>query len=156
GMLASFVASGIPSAYYPHLPPEFTRPLPQLFALLIAHGYAPHNAGAWVGLYGSGSMLPLAACALPPLALCLNRVEGARTRALLAATSAILGAVLLIPLWYRPIDDPAVARAVAFVTRHFSPEGHDDAARLRAKLLASKPMREAELQELAELYEAEG
>jgi hypothetical protein len=52
--------SGGPSAYYPHLPEAFTRPLPQLVRWLVRHDYAPFNAGryffAWTG---SHSMVPL-------------------------------------------------------------------------------------------------
>lgn len=67
---ASLVGSGIASAYYPHLPPELTRPLPQLFAVLIAHDFAPPNLGNWFGVWGTASVMPLYACALVALELC--------------------------------------------------------------------------------------
>jgi len=67
---ASVVASGIPSAYYPHLPPEFTRPLPQLFSVLVAHDFAPPNLGNWFGVWGTASIVPLCASALAALVLC--------------------------------------------------------------------------------------
>ena len=67
---ASLVGSGIPSAYYPHLPPELTRPLPQLFSVLIAHDFAPPNLGNWFGVWGTASLLPLFAAGLAALALC--------------------------------------------------------------------------------------
>src|SRR4029077_3596076 len=79
-MLAGMLASGLPSAYYPHMPHELTRPLPQLFAVLIAHDYAAPNAGALLGVYGTPSMLPLLAVAIAALGLCLRPVEGWRAR----------------------------------------------------------------------------
>ena len=57
--------SGGPSAYYPHLPEAFTRPLPQLIRWLVRHDYAPYNAARYVlGWTGSLSMLPLFIAAL--------------------------------------------------------------------------------------------
>jgi hypothetical protein len=155
-MLAGLLASGLPSAYYPHLPPELTRPLPQLFAVLIAHDYAPHNAGAWVGLYGSASMLPLLAVALAVLWSCLSSVAGFRDRALLASFSLVVAVALLAPLWHRPAQEPGVPEAVAFITTHFSPQGHDAVARLSAKLRSQRALHEEDLRLLSELYEAEG
>jgi len=55
----ALVASGFPSMYYPHLPPELHHPLPHLFGVLIAHDYAPHNAGNLLGWYGTASMVPV-------------------------------------------------------------------------------------------------
>src|SRR5262249_42288858 len=141
---------------YPHLPPELTRPLPQLFAVLIAHDYAPHNAGAFAGSYGTRSMLPLLLCALAAFALCLSSIGNARTRAITASMSVMLGCALLLPNFHHPNDEPGVPQAVAFITRHFSPEGHDAAAKLKQHLLATLPLREAELQALAALYDEEG
>ncbi len=154
--LTAMLASGVPSAYYPHLPPELTRPLPQLFAVLIAHDYAPPNAGAWLGVYGSASMLPLAAAGLGALLLCLRAVGGARARVLLLVGALLIGGCLSLPLLGRPELEPGVPQAVAFITRHFSPEGHDRAARLLATLRAQKVVRDQDLRRLSELYLAEG
>ncbi|MFI5307663.1 MAG: hypothetical protein ACHQ53_09945 [Polyangiales bacterium] len=154
--LTAMLASGIPSAYYPHLPPELTRPLPQLFALLIAHDYAPHNAGAWLLVYGSASMLPLLVVAIAALLLCVRAILGWRSRALLLGAAMIVSAVMSVPLWNRPADEPGVPEALAFVTRHFSPAGHDRAAKLVAELRAQKTVRDDDLRRLAELYRAEG
>jgi hypothetical protein len=155
-LLASLLASGLPSAYYPHLPPELTRPLPQLFAVLIAHDYAPLNAGAWLGLYGTASMLPLLAAALAALGLCLAPVAGLRLRLLLAVFSVVVAACLTAPLWHRPASEPGVPGAVAFITMHWSPEGHDRAARLQSELRSRPTMRDDDLRHLAELYDSEG
>jgi hypothetical protein len=153
---AAMVASGLPSAYYPHLPPELTRPLPQLFAVLVAHGYAPTNAGALLSVHGTLSMLPLLLCALSALALCLRPLPDWRARAMHALGAALVALALVLPLWQRPAREPGVPGAVAFVTRRWTPEGHDDAARLRAALRAAPVLPQASLERLAQLYAAEG
>lgn len=153
---AGMIASGLPSMYYPHLPPELTRPLPQLIAVLIAHGYAPPNAGALLGTYASASMLPLLLAMLAALALCLRPVADFRGRALIALSSVAIAFALTLPLWQRPASERGVADAVAFVTRRWMPEGHDAAARSSAALRAHGTPPQAQLERLARLYEAEG
>ena len=153
---AGMIASGLPSAYYPHLPPELTRPLPQLIAVLVAHDYAPPNAGAWLDLHGTASMLPLLICMLAALALCLWPLAGLRDRALVAVSSAAVALALSLPLWQRPSRERGVAEAVAFITRRWMPEGHDAAARLAAELRAQSALPQAQLERLARFYEAEG
>lgn len=150
------LASGLPSAYYPHLPPELTRPLPQLFAVLIAHDYAPPNAGAWFGVYGSASMLPLLLAALTALALCVRSVQGLRSRVTLAASGAAIACLLAIPLCLHPAIERGVPEAVAFITRHFTPLGHDSAARLHARLKHERTAQSQDIERLARLYDAEG
>jgi hypothetical protein len=150
------LASGLPSAYYPHIPPEFTRPLPQLYFLLIAHDYAPPNAGAWLGAYGSASMLPLLLAALAALALCVRSVPGVRPRLALCAASLVIAIVLAAPLLVRPAQEPGVSEALAFVTQHFTPEGHDSAAKLRAQLKSARVVSRHDRELLAAIYEAEG
>jgi hypothetical protein len=114
------LASGLPGAYYPHLPPELTRPLPQLFRVLVSEGFAPLNAGALLHVHGGLSMLPLLACALTVLGLCaMSIAKPARLPAL--AGAALCAALFCIPLWIRPRHEPGVRQAIVFVTGHFSP-----------------------------------
>ena len=150
-----FVASGIPSAYYPHLPPELTRPLPQLFAVLIAHDFAPLNAGNLVAVFGTASMLPLLVVAFACLGACLLAVRSAeRVKVALAAVPVALA--LCVPIYVRPKQEPGVREAVAFVTRRFHPKGHDEAARLREALAREKTPNRAQLERLVGLYTREG
>jgi len=153
--LAACVASGIPSAYYPHLPPEFTRPLPQLFAVLIAHGYAPMNLGQVFGLWGTASMLPLGLCAALLCSLGVWVVPRP-WRAPAGGVALLSAALWLWPLWLRPADEPGVQQAVAFVTRRFHPSGHDRAARLRAQLTATRSRDPEAWKRLEHTYRAEG
>ena len=150
------LASGLPSAYYPHLPPELTRPLPQLFAVLIAHDYAPPNAGAWLGVYGTPSMLPLLMVAIAALALCVRPVEGWRARGVVAAFALVAAAGTSALLFVPPHDEHGVSEAVAFITRHWSPVGHDAAARSTQQLRARPVVRDDDLQKLAAIYDEEG
>jgi hypothetical protein len=149
-------ASGLPSAYYPHLPPELTRPLPQLFMLLIAHDYAPPNAGALLRLYGTASMLPLLMVAIAALALCLRPIEGIRARAIMAAFSLVAAAGMSALLFVPPRHERGVPEAVAFITRHWSPVGHDAAATLAQQLRAQPVVHDEDLKRLAALYSDEG
>jgi hypothetical protein len=154
---AALVASGIPSAYYPHLPPELTRPLPQLFSVLIAHGFAPLNLGNLLGVWGGASMLPLLAIALALLASVLRSASA--SFAALSGIALLTAAVCLAPLWIRPTptDEPGVQKAVAFVTTRYVPAGHDRAARLQAALRAAGPQADPrDVERLRELYLAEG
>jgi hypothetical protein len=156
---AALVASGMPSAYYPHLPPELTRPLPQLFSVLFSHGYAPPNLGNWLGLWGTASLLPLFAAALAALALCASAAVSGSTRALAggAGLALLTLGVCLAPLYVRPSEEPGVAQAVAFITQRFQPGDHDRAARLRQQLAAAGANADVGLwQALEQTYRAEG
>jgi hypothetical protein len=156
---ASCIASGIAGAYYPHLPPELSRPLPQLFWTLIAHDFAPPNLGNWFGVWGSRSMLPvlLAAVAIWLSAfLCMPPVPRMQRGG--AAALALVSALAWVwPLCTRPRAEPGVAGARAFVVRRFSPSGHDRAARLAARLHeAGAHADPAAWARLSELYIIEG
>lgn len=52
----AMVVSGLPSAYFPHIPTEFVSPIFELFLPLLRAGYVPHNAGRylfhWEGMKG--------------------------------------------------------------------------------------------------------
>ncbi len=153
--VVAIVASGVPSAYYPHLPPELSRPLPQLFRVLIAHDYAPFNAGAFVDAYGTRSMWPLLVAPALLLYRGLSTLYRPGDRLKVGLASAGVALCLLLPLWHRPQKEPGVAKAVAFITQNWSPEGHDRASELQRKL-ARSPHNSALRQQLVETYEAEG
>ena len=149
------LASGLPSAYYPHLPTEITRPLPELISVLIAHDFAPRNAGNLVGAYGSASMAPLLFVGVTAIAFCLRAIELPRRRAMLGGAALIVALALAAPLLKRP-EGHSARGAVAFITRRWSPEGHDAAARLHAHLREAPKIHERELKKLAALYVQEG
>ncbi len=151
----ALAASGLPSVYYPHLPPEIERPLPELFAVLIAHGYAPYNAGNLLGLFGTPSMLPLLAVAVGSLLLIL-RSSPAASRKRVAAGALLLAAALLWPLSKGASEEPPVRGAVGFITRNWTPAGHDRAARLKARLGARTDANPDLARRLADTYLSEG
>jgi hypothetical protein len=119
--LAAMIASGIPGAYYPHLPPEFTHPIPQLFAVLIADDYAPYAAPNLVGIYGTASMIPLALLALGSMIWCVTPALLPRDRAIALLGALGIAVVALLPAWIEPEPEPPVERAVAFVKRTWRP-----------------------------------
>jgi hypothetical protein len=154
--LAALIASGIPSVYYPHLPPEFSHPLPQLFAVLIAHDYAPHNAAGLVGVYGTAAMVPLGLLALGAIYWCVTPTLLPRDRLIALGAALPIAVLALLPGLLAPEPDRPVRDAVAYVTTRWSPEGHDRAARLAERLRADPEATASERRRLADLYLAEG
>jgi hypothetical protein len=151
------VASGLPSAYYPHLPPELTRPIGQLFGTLLSHDYAPYNAGSFLGWTGTAAMVPLFALFAGSLAWAVAGTRFAlRDRASILVGALFVGGVLVGPHLQSGADDPAVARAVAFVTTRWSPKGDDVAARRERELAGATNARPEQYRELADIYFAEG
>jgi hypothetical protein len=151
---AGLVASGIPSAIYPHVPEAFTRPLPQLFRVLWRHGYAPYSLGQLVHLPARASLVPLAVfgllAAIPPLAV----VRGWGRRAFVLAIAALFFACTLAPLVKGPRSSRAARERLALVTRSWRPEGRDDVAILRQRIAARPDP--ALRRRLARLLHAEG
>jgi len=156
GAVASLVACGIPSAYYPHLPPEFDYPLAHLFRVLVRDGFAPYDAANLVGLYGTPSMLPLALLGLGAV-LFAARPPGEPTARLTgreALGACAVAVALLLPHGLAPEPRPRELAGIAFVTNHWTPAGHDRATRLEASL-ADRPTREGYAQ-LAAIYRDQG
>ena len=169
GLATALLASGLPSALYPHLPEPIVRPLPQLFEPMLAGDYAPLNAAQWFGVYGVAGLWPLALVALgllvavvgvaswPALPMPLERklrMAGPLwTRRGLGG--AMVAAVLLAPLLDPAPGAAGAARARAFVLTHFSPAGHDRVAILQATA-RERALDEAESAEVKALLEAQG
>jgi len=154
--VTALIASGLPSVYYPHLPPEFSHPLSQLFALLIAHDFAPYNLGNVLGLTGTQSMWPLGFVAAAALLFCLKSVFGLIERSRLILGSAAVAICLLWPLTSGDSPDPKIRQAVAFITRNWTPEGHDLAAQLQKRLSVSRQNAAELRRRLAEILLREG
>lgn len=153
---AGSVLSGVPSAYYPHYPAEIDRPLTQVAAVLIDHGFAPFTAANLVGVYGTASMVPLALVALFSLGWAAWSLRRPVDRALVLGGALVIAALVTVPLAIDPCPGaPEVRRALALITRTWEPSGHDEAAELERALRrgAEDP---AGYGRLAELYEAQG
>lgn len=152
---AGFVASGIPSAYYPHFPPEIDRPLTQIVRVLIEHDFAPYAALNLFGVYGTISMVPLAIVMLGCLVWMVSMVDGVRARVIAGVLGALLAVGITWPLQTDPRPGhPEIRNALGFITGVWDPAGHDLAARLEAQL-RSRGDRDGYLR-LAELYASEG
>lgn len=136
----AFLASGAISAYYPHVPEAFTRPLPQLIRPLVRNDYAPYNAGSWIAEQlggewcGSATMVPMLALACFALAWIAWSERRMTDRLIVLILSSFLGSTMMAPL---VADDPSatgVASALEYVTRFWDPSGCDRAARLERRI----------------------
>lgn len=152
GTLATgLVASGIPSAYYPHLPVGTQRMLVDVFLPALAHDFAPYNALNLVGVWGTLSMVPL-------FLLFLGSVvwvaRGAVLREPVSWRSAAAG-VLVFAITLLPVLTPSWQKTeeVGHVLRNWSPDDRDKAARLEAEM-KRHPTKEG-LLELERLYSEE-
>lgn len=151
------VASGVPSMYYPHLPPEFTRPLVQLYDVLVAHDYAPYNAGNLLGWWGTASMAPMFLLGLAGLVWAAWQPHfPPRDRVSIVIGALLFGGLLVGPLLSAPEDDRRVKDAIAFVTRTWSPGGHDLAARLERHVAEDGHVSYDDYRRLADIYFEEG
>ena len=154
GTAAALVAGGIPSAYYPHLPPPFDYPLAHLFRILVRDGFAPYNAANLVGVYGTASMLPLLLVAAAALVGVARSVPEASRRWRSSLLGGLVALALLLPHAIAPAPSRPVRDAIAFVTNQWTPAGHDRAAVLE-EALRRAPTR-AGYERLASIYRDQG
>lgn len=153
--LVGLVLSGIPSAYYPHYPIPVDRPLSQVVAVLIDHGYAPYTASNLSGVYSGASMIPLAVLGVVAIGWLAWALETPRERALALGAGTALALALIWPLAIDPRpDEPRVREAVALITETWMPLGHDRVARLSLRLRDAPTS--AGWFDLADLLEVEG
>ncbi len=133
GTLATgLVASGVPSAYYPHIPVETQRMLRDIFWPAIAHDFAPYNALNLVGVWGTLSMVPFFAFLVGCVLFVAWKARAqepvsARTFALATLVFALTLLPVVTPPWQK-------TSGAAHVLRNWSPDDKDRAARLEAEL----------------------
>ncbi|MBK8169023.1 MAG: hypothetical protein IPK60_01610 [Sandaracinaceae bacterium] len=113
----AFVASGIPSAYYPHLPEPVSRPIAQVFVPLIEHEYAPLTALHYFDIFGTTAMIPLLAAAVIALAYSLRLLKDARERMIASALAVAIAAVGIHAFTQQ--DDPPNAERLASINAFF-------------------------------------
>lgn len=135
GLATALLASGLPSALYPHLPEAIVRPLPQLFWPMLAQGYATPNAGSHLDLDGVAGLVPLALVALGLLIAVIGVASwpqlpmptGRKLRMAGPLWSrrglggAMIAAFLLAPLLDGQPGEAAAADARRWVLGHFLP-----------------------------------
>jgi hypothetical protein len=149
---ASVAVSGTLSAFYPHVPPEIARPLPDLALLLARHGFAPATLANLAGVYGPASLAPLCLAAAAALAYCARR--HAREPAVLLGALAV--AALTVAPALSPSPSAASTDAVAFVARTWTPAGHDRATDILRRVARDPHPSREDLRTLARLYREEG
>ncbi|MFK7987808.1 MAG: hypothetical protein AB8I08_17455 [Sandaracinaceae bacterium] len=147
--------SGAPSLYYPHLPPEVTRPVTQLVTVLWSHDYAPFTLANRFDLYGTVTMIPLVLAAGGAMAFVVHAAPTGRDRLAATLIGTLVAALVAAPLLYDPEPGAEpVQRAVALITGTWTPAGQDRASRLADQLRTTPDP--AGYRELAALYETEG
>ncbi len=148
---------GAPSAYYPHLPESFTRPLPQLVRWLVRHDFAPQNAGRYFfGWTGTASMAPLllmGAFAVMWAAWAERRLHD---RLAVWLMSFLIASWMITPFIMPDGEhEAAAADARRFVEDFWEPAGEDMASRLEARMRAGTAS-DRDLELLARTYDEEG
>lgn len=148
GLATSLLASGLPSAWYPHLPEALSRPLPQLFLPALSGGFVPRTAAALLGMQGWVAALPLLGVGVLVLATTATADWGGTDRLGLGAlggrlaAGAAVAALAAVPVLYQPDlsgrEWKEADGATAFVLEHWSPPGQDLASALRADLEAGR------------------
>lgn len=133
---AGLLLQGAPSAYYPHLPEAFTRPLPQLLRWLVRHDFAPHNAGRYLfGWTGTASMAPLLLVGGFVSWWVAAAERKLHDRLVVWLGSFFLASWLLTPfILPDPPHEAGANDARRFVEDFWEPEGEDLASRLEARL----------------------
>ncbi|GEM_PF-1167001 len=140
-LLVGLIASGVPAIYYPHVPEVFLYPLGQLFGPLMENGFAAHNALNHAGVFGTESVIPMAAIG--------GVVVGATSfadrpwrprfdpkwliaRAFIAPVFAaiVLRILVTVPDNLHPHYRVWARDSLRFVTTYWSPAGKDDVSRL--------------------------
>ncbi len=129
--VVAVLITGIPSAFFPHIPTEYGSPFFELFLPLVRGGFVPHNAGHLMGLAGAASMFGFA-LALFAVAVIAARGDERRPVSVAAhalGTAAVVAA-LLIP--FAAAVRPETAPVTRYVRSVWEPrppaEVHADAA----------------------------
>ena len=161
GMFAtSLLASGGPSAWYPHIPENITRPLVQMMRPLIRHDFAPLNAGSYLSealgfgeFFGTRSMTPLILVGLLAVFVVAWAERNGWNRALVLVGGMFVCSWLMTPLISDDGSHTLVAReAMSYVTRYWSPSGHDVPAVLEPRARDGSATTR-ELERLREAYD---
>ncbi len=148
---------GGPSAYYPHLPEAFTRPLPQLLRPLVRYDFAPYNAGRYLfGWVGTSSMIPLFALFALILAWIAWGERRLQDRLVVWLGSFLFASWMLGPfISADPAHEAGALDARRYVEDHWAPRGEDERSRLEARRVAGTAS-ERELERLLALDLEEG
>lgn len=123
--VVAILVTGIPSAYFPHIPTEYVSPFFELFLPLIRGGYVPHNLGHRMGLVGTGSMWGFA-LSLAVIAWIAARGDERRPLAVLAHAlgATAVATALLVP--FAAAVHPETAAVTRYVRSVWDPRPVED------------------------------
>lgn len=159
--IAAFLLQGSLSAYYPHVPEAFTRPLLQLMRPLVRHDFAPYNLGSFVGerfgasFYGTASMLPLFAAGLVAWLWIAWSERKLQDRFVVFLGSVFAASFFVAPFVAPDPDATGVDDALSYVVRFWDPRGHDRIAHIEAQM-GRGDASAVDIDSLPSLYAEEG
>jgi hypothetical protein len=159
----SLLACAAPSAWYPHIPENVTRPLLQMMRPLVRWDFAPMNLGSFVaprlgldGFIGTRSMLPLVLVGLFAVFAVAWADRDRWNRALFLTGGMFVCSWIVTPLISEDPSHTLLARdAMTYVTRYWSPPGNDLPARLERQLREGD-VSTRDLERLREAYDETG
>lgn len=119
--LSAVLLTGLPSAWFPHIPLEYGSPFFEMIVPLIRDGFFPHSVGEYFGLHGPLAMVGFA---LGLIALAFITLRGDETRPM-SALAHSLGALavcvtLLVP--FALLSHPSTAPVTRYVKTAFEPK----------------------------------
>ncbi len=104
---------------YPHWPDALLNPLYELSFPLLAHGYAVHSVGTWLGLHGLWSLAPIYLLAMIWCAFLL--VRGVRRAALVIGLGGLLATAVVASYSRFPRTGPYANHVWSWVTATWEP-----------------------------------
>lgn len=156
-MSVGLLLQGGPSAYYPHLPEAFTRPLPQLVRWLVRHDFAPYNAGRYFfGWTGTASMAPLLLAGVFVVVWVAWAERKLQDRLFVWIASFFFASWFITPFIMPDMPHEAAANdARRFVEEYWEPAGEDLASGLEERVRRGTAT-ERDLERLLTTYIEEG
>ncbi|MEZ4407480.1 MAG: hypothetical protein R3A52_13545 [Polyangiales bacterium] len=118
--LTAVLVTGLPAAWFPHIPLEYGSPFFEMIVPLLRDGFFPHSVGEYVGLHGA---LAMAGFALGALALALVVLRGDERRPAPALAHALggLAVCLALLLPFAKAARPSTAPVTRYVKTAFEP-----------------------------------
>lgn len=125
--VCAMLVTGVPSAWFPHIPTEFGAPFFELFTVLLHGGFVPHNAGHLAHLSGMASMAVFLVAAAA-IAWRVARGDERRPLAVLAHAAGVAAVALVLLVPQAAAFRPESAGPTRYVMGAFEPRPVGDAA----------------------------
>ena len=118
--LSAVLLTGLPAAWFPHIPLEYGSPFFEMIVPLLRDGFYPHSVGEYLGLHGAVAMAGFAVGALA-LALVVLRGDERRPAPALAHALGGLAVCLTLLAPFARAARPSTAPVTRYVKTAFEP-----------------------------------